>query len=651
MDCDSIDSLARETTGIRQTIFDKELSEEELMADIEITTKDSQPLVINSTDGYYPDSAEALYAKRGITVNGSPEYARIEDPEVLRILLSKFNAQSDKMPLSLCRSITDLGSIFNNSSIVSFNGLKYFNLYNLGSKRNTAANGDNTFRGCANLKELTLPESVRYIPYSDYSNPGAFYGCPNIEKVHIPSIEWFLTLRNDSNGNGGMPTTASPYLKYYVDGEPLTEINAPDNITSIPGRLLDSYKALTKVSGENIDKIGYYAFVNCSSLVELNTKPLTSLNYGNTSQGSAFQGCTSLVRVQLASSLTTIPNNTFNGCTKLVLDNLPASLTTIAAGAFSGCTSLGRLDISKVTSIGGSAFYGCTNLELIGFDSHRITRLEDEVFRGCSNLEITSLEGVTYLGRYSLYGCGKVHIPSLPDSLVTMSPYAPLNGVTIDYTEVNAQNMALRVIAGAIINYLVLDGITLSTTYCTGGEGTIIKKTCTLPSGVTYSWRDVIGNEHKFVIIEEGVIPGKPANNSYQEIHLNISGTICVDLPSSYREGVSSVSANEVRVKYYIIRGGGALAAPSGFAGTYLFLDQNATNTLTTGAHSTKEKYIGGAEWIEAMKDLYEMYKDRSFNRCSNPTSSGYTSTYDNQFHPWSDEWADYDIFGVDRPS
>lgn len=74
MSCDLIDTLARETTGIRLKYDDKVLDESELMADVQI---DGQPLVIDATDGYYPDAAEALKEKYGIEVNGA-KFIRID---------------------------------------------------------------------------------------------------------------------------------------------------------------------------------------------------------------------------------------------------------------------------------------------------------------------------------------------------------------------------------------------------------------------------------------------------------------------------------------------------------------------------------------------------------------------------------------------
>ena len=72
--------------------------------------------------------------------------------------------------------------------------------------------------------------------------------------------------------------------------------------------------------------------------------------------GSAFQGCSSLVTINLPDSITLIGSSAFYGCSSLTTINLPGSITSIGVNAFYGCSSLTDVSI-------GSGF-NCNGLNL-----------------------------------------------------------------------------------------------------------------------------------------------------------------------------------------------------------------------------------------------------------------------------------------------
>jgi len=76
-------------------------------------------------------------------------------------------------------------------------------------------------------------------------------------------------------------------------------------------------------------------------------------------------GCyTSLISIEIPSSLKTIDRLVFAGCTSLTSVEIPNGVTKIGEGAFSGCISLSSIDIpSSVTSIEEGAFSGCTGIK------------------------------------------------------------------------------------------------------------------------------------------------------------------------------------------------------------------------------------------------------------------------------------------------
>ncbi len=76
-----------------------------------------------------------------------------------------------------------------------------------------------------------------------------------------------------------------------------------------------------------------------------------------------FAGMTSLIRLALPASLTSIGANAFNGCPELTAVELPEALTAIGENAFAGCEKLCDMDIpAGVTVVDVNAFSGCARL-------------------------------------------------------------------------------------------------------------------------------------------------------------------------------------------------------------------------------------------------------------------------------------------------
>ena len=127
----------------------------------------------------------------------------------------------------------------------------------------------------------------------------------------------------------------------------------------------------------------------------------STLNYEGKSyavtsvSGHAFNGCTSLVSVQLPSSVRIIENGeTSSGTTK---------------GAFASCTSLKTVKIaagSVLRRIGYGAFYRCTSLAELTFPS-LLAEIGAGAFYGCSKLSQIDLPGsVSVIADGAFYGTG-----------------------------------------------------------------------------------------------------------------------------------------------------------------------------------------------------------------------------------------------------
>ena len=80
-------------------------------------------------------------------------------------------------------------------------------------------------------------------------------------------------------------------------------------------------------------------------------------------QSGVFEGNSSITKVTLPSSITSIPGNAFRGCISLTDVVIPSSLTSVGSNAFEGCISLESLDLPDTLSgIPDYMFRGCTSL-------------------------------------------------------------------------------------------------------------------------------------------------------------------------------------------------------------------------------------------------------------------------------------------------
>ena len=227
-------------------------------------------------------------------------------------------------------------------------------------------------------------------------------GCLSIQAANDDLITKQITIKLDEAGT--LPDRISANKMYLITNlKIIGEINGTDlrMIRDMAGRnyegrltegklsVLDLSEAKIVEGGDyytdhyyeyytSNDKIGGYAFYNCSRLTSLN------LPAGITEIGSsAFDGCSGLTSLTLPASITKIGWNAFEGCSGLTSLTLPAGITEIDYAAFYGCSGLTSLNIpSSITEIGDQAFQDCSGLTSLNIPSS-ITEIGSSAFYGC----------------------------------------------------------------------------------------------------------------------------------------------------------------------------------------------------------------------------------------------------------------------------
>lgn len=156
---------------------------------------------------------------------------------------------------------------------------------------------------------------------------------------------------------------------------------------------------------------------------------LKNANLSTTISGlysDAFKGNTNLIQVTFPanSTLTTIPDGAFEGCTSLVAINIPDSVGAIGNDAFKGCSNLSEVSIgdsSSLQSLGSGAFSG-TSLMSVVLPAD-LKSIGDSCFEGCLSLVEVSFNGnsLESIGSRSFYETGLRAI-EIPGSVQEISP-------------------------------------------------------------------------------------------------------------------------------------------------------------------------------------------------------------------------------------
>lgn len=224
--------------------------------------------------------------------------------------------------------------------------------------------GYSPFYNIKTLKSLTIGNCVTRID--------AFSKCTTLEEVHISDIAAWCNIDFSHN-----PLYDAGNL--YLNGELVTELVIPDNVTKIKCRVFDGCKSLTSITIPNsVTRVEEYAFWDCSNL--------TSVTIGENVAGiekGAFDDCTSLKYLRIE-----------DGTKSLSLDR-----NYMEQGLFFNCPLetlyLGRnISYSTYESYGYSPFYNIKTLKSVTI-GNSVTNIGEFAFKECDMITSIYLLGAT----------------------------------------------------------------------------------------------------------------------------------------------------------------------------------------------------------------------------------------------------------------
>ena len=334
------------------------------------------------------------------TFSGCTNLARISIPEtVVCISGDVFSGCSLLKSVKIPTDATIIGD-------ATFKNCSSLTSVNIPSK--TKNIGDSTFYDCKKLTSITIPESVTSI------GDMAFYNCDGLEAVHIKDIvAWCNISFFDIHSNPLYHHGSTDYRPFYLNGEELTDIVLPNDVTNIAQYAFYGCIALTSITipegvteikhatfgecynlssvtlPESLTSIGTFAFGNCTGLKSITIpKNVTSIaaksafrayfddwylktvtiNSPAIMEAGDFKNIFGpyVTTYNIGAEIDELKDVTFFNYTNLKTVTLPKTLTRIGESAFDRCSALTSINIpSKVNSIGAYAFAGCMSLNSV----------------------------------------------------------------------------------------------------------------------------------------------------------------------------------------------------------------------------------------------------------------------------------------------
>lgn len=247
------------------------------------------------------------------------------------------------------------------------------------------------FYGCAGLSKVTLPDSLREIEKSAFSNANSIIELTlpiSVDYTGIFNSTNVTTVRLTKGLGVGVSyskgdSTTLPWRRNVVttiaitidDGvteigsytfcgtTQLISITIPNSVISIKEHVFADCSALKHVTmPDNLEALGGYVFENCTELSELTIKgPITVV------PDYAFSYCSGLNTLTFESSTTEFGDYALYNCSALTKLVIPNTITSIGEGAFNGCSNITDLTIPFSYTITTKMFAGCTNVTHIKF--------------------------------------------------------------------------------------------------------------------------------------------------------------------------------------------------------------------------------------------------------------------------------------------
>ena len=261
------------------------------------------------------------------------------------------------------------------------------------------ANAPRAFEGCAALRRVILPESLRQI------GEMAFSGCSHLRLLTIP---------------GGVQRVGT---LAFAKCSQLERVRIEPGVVQLGPSCFSKCAALKRVEmPASVTQIGGGAFFGCSKELRLyGAEEAPAAQYarlnGLTFDFQSWKDDEELVlREEEDGTLTVLgARQTAPHRIEIPTEICGRRVAAIAPKAFFASGTLEQLVVGGgVREIGESAFFGCRQLVSVSFE-RGLEQLKDSAFAGCESLtQVTLPWGTSAVGRMAFFGCTRLSFVKMP---------------------------------------------------------------------------------------------------------------------------------------------------------------------------------------------------------------------------------------------
>lgn len=262
-----------------------------------------------------------------------------------------------------------------------------------------AAIAPRAFEGCAALRRVILPESLRQI------GEMAFSGCSHLRLLTIP---------------GGVQRVGT---LAFAKCSQLERVRIEPGVVQLGPSCFSKCAALKRVEmPASVTQIGGGAFFGCSKeLMLYGAEDAPAAQYarlnGLTFDFQSWKDDEELVlREEEDGTLTVLgARQTAPHRIEIPTEICGRRVAAIAPKAFFASGTLEQLVVGGgVREIGESAFFGCRQLVSVSFE-RGLEQLKDSAFAGCESLtQVTLPWGTSAVGRMAFFGCTRLSFVKMP---------------------------------------------------------------------------------------------------------------------------------------------------------------------------------------------------------------------------------------------
>ena len=273
------------------------------------------------------------------------------------------------------------------------------------------------FNGCIKLNNVDLPNEIKIINGYAFENCVSFtkFTLPNkIESIAQHFISGCSLIRTIIIPKSLQKIRSGGSNHYPFAGSSIEQVTFEEGTTKVIDYMFyGDVTSLKKVIlPDSLTSIGRYSFHSCSSLTQINVPDNVE------SIGSyAFHGCSSLTTINIPNKLTIINTYTFRGCSLLAQASIPDSVTVLDDYCFEGCISLTRINIPiNATKIGVYAF-SKTSIITVTI-TNKIKQISYDAFANCKQLVSVFIpENVTSIGTEAFISCERLKTINIPPGI------------------------------------------------------------------------------------------------------------------------------------------------------------------------------------------------------------------------------------------